>query len=217
MNTTNNRALICIDLQNDFCPGGSLAVLEGDKVVPVINNLLPKFDLVIFTKDWHPTKHKGFASVYNDKKPFDLIQHDDGFQETLWPDHCVQNTPGADLRKDVKFEKCKGEFYIFKKGEDVENDGYSAFEVKELAPFLDGKGISQLYICGLATEFCCKETALDANRLGFETIFILDATRPISEVGRKEAINQLNKAGIKIIKSEDLTKLENTNKNEPKK
>jgi nicotinamidase/pyrazinamidase len=203
------KALIVVDVQNDFCPGGSLAVPEGDKVVPVINDLLPKFDLIIFTKDWHPARHNGFASVYNDKKPFDTIERGGGFGgtwfDTLWPDHCIQNTPGSDFHPGLKLENCKKDFYIFKKGEDRDKQGYSAFETKELASFLDGKGVTELFICGLATEFCCKQTALDSTNLGFETTFIIDATRPISEDEKNKTIDELLKADIKIIESQNLT------------
>ena len=201
--------LIVVDLQQDFCPGGSLAVPDGNLIIPIINKLLSQFELVIFTKDWHDPRHNGFASVYKDKKPFDTIERGGGFgscvhQEILWPDHCVQNTPGADFHPELKFENCKKDFYIFKKGEDIGNDGYSAFESRELAPFLDGKGITQLFICGLATDYCCRETALDSERLGFDTFFILDATKAISDEGEKNTILELNKNNIKIIQSSEL-------------
>jgi nicotinamidase/pyrazinamidase len=211
------KALIVVDIQNDFCPGGSLAVPEGDKVVPVINDLLPKFDLVIFTKDWHPARHNGFASVYVDKKPFDTIERGGGFgscvrQDTLWPDHCIQNTPGADLHKDIKFENCKGEFYIFKKGEDVGNDGYSAFESRDLAPFLDGKGFSRLFVCGLALDYCVKETALDAARLGFDVAVIEDACKSIS-ADINPVLKAFEDAEVDIIESWELMEYENLREN----
>lgn len=180
----NNQALIVVDVQKDFCPGGSLAVPEGDTIIPIINKLLPKFDLIIFTKDWHPERHNGFASVYKDKKPFDTIDRGNYYSggphiDTLWPDHCVQNTPGADFHPELKIENCKKDFYIFKKGEDVGEDGYSAFEHPQLASFLDGKGITELFICGLATDYCVKNSAIDAADQGFDVYVIEDACKGI--------------------------------------
>ena len=215
------KALIVVDIQNDFCLGGSLAVPEGDKVVPIINDLLPKFDLVIFTKDWHPARHNGFASVYIDKKPFDTLDFRGGFGGgrilTLWPDHCVQNTPGADIHKDIKFENCKGEFYIFKKGEDIGNDGFSAFESRELAPFLDGKGVTHLFVCGLAFDYCVKETAIDAAEAGFEVAIIEDACKAIdpkiSGTQDHPIFKDFEKAEISLIESWELMEYENAKQN----
>lgn len=183
----NSRALIVVDVQNDFCPGGALAVAGGDTIIPTINKLLPQFDLVIFTKDWHPANHKGFASNWKFAKPFEhafTYNHHDS-SETIdhgivWPDHCVQDTPGADLHKDLDFGKCKNEFYIFKKGMNIHEQGYSAFEKPELASFLDGKGISELFICGLATDYCVKNTAIDAAKTGFKVNVIKDACKAIA-------------------------------------
>jgi nicotinamidase/pyrazinamidase len=202
------KALIVVDVQNDFCPGGSLAVQEGDQVVPIINDLLPKFDLIIFTKDWHPPRHNGFASVYNDKK-LERGGDEETLWPDLWPDHCVQNTPGADIHKDIKFENCKGEFYIFKKGEDVGNDGYSAFESRELAPFLDGKGFNHLFVCGLALDYCVKETALDAARMGFEVAVIEDACRAIS-ADLNSVYTAFEMAEVDLIESWELMEYENS-------
>lgn len=187
------KALIVVDVQNDFCPGGSLPVPEGDKVVPVINDLLPKFDLIIFTKDWHPANHFGFASQHKGRKPFEhlmVADSDRGFGGIvmdssivdlgiLWPDHCVQNTFGADFHPELKLENCKKDFYIFKKGEDTHAQGYSAFETKELASFLDGKGATELFICGLALDYCVKNTALDAAKEGFDVVVIANACKSI--------------------------------------
>jgi nicotinamidase/pyrazinamidase len=208
------KALIVVDVQNDFCPGGSLAVPEGDKVVSVINDLLPKFDLVIFTKDWHPARHNGFASVYKDKKPFDTIDRGNYWSgsphiDTLWPDHCVQHTTGADFHPGLKFENCKKEFYIFKKGEDVGSDGYSAFETKELAPFLDGKGVSKVFVCGLALDYCVKKTALDAADQGFDVVVIEDACRSI-DPNINPILEEFKKAEIDFIESWELEKYENS-------
>jgi nicotinamidase/pyrazinamidase len=207
----NTKALIVVDVQNDFCPGGSLAVPEGDTIIPVINKLLSQFDLVIFTKDWHPANHFGFASRHKGYKPFMhlmVYQNSGGFGGTmdiseanqldmgiLWPDHCVQDTPGADFHKDLDLGKCKGEFYIFKKGMDIHEQGYSAFESPELASFLDGKGISELFICGLATDYCVKNTALDAVEEGFQVTVFKDACKGIaadlSEVEKELEENEI--------------------------
>lgn len=120
------KALIVVDVQNDFCPEGSLQVPKGDEIVPIINELLPKFDLVIFTKDWHTADHKSFASQHKNHDIFDTIELN-GIKQILWPDHCVQDTPGADFHPDLDLSKCKKDFYIFKKGIDPEIDSYSAF------------------------------------------------------------------------------------------
>jgi nicotinamidase/pyrazinamidase len=173
------KALIVVDVQNDFCPGGSLAVPEGDKVVPVINDLLPKFDLVIFTKDWHDPKMNAFASQHIGKKPFDKYINSEGLEDTLWPDHCVQNTLGADFHKDINFGKIKGEFYIFKKGMKKKYHPYSGFWGTDLAKFLNKKKILEIFIVGLALDYCVKDTALDAIKNGFGTVVIEDGCAPI--------------------------------------
>jgi len=198
------KALIVVDCQQDFMPGGALAVPGGDEVVPIINELITNFDLVIFTKDWHPDNHSGFASQAG-VQPFDTI---DG--NVFWPDHCVQYTPGADLHPDINFAKCKKDFYIFKKGEDVHLQGYSAFDfnddkekIPELVKFLNEKNITQIYIVGLAGDYCCRETAIDASVYGFDTFFIIDAIRFISDDTSK-TLNLLYKSNVKIIKSKEL-------------
>lgn len=213
------KALIVVDVQNDFCPGGSLAVPEGDKVVPVINDLLPKFDLIIFTKDWHPQNHFGFASNHKNVKPFEhlmVLESTGGFGGVMdingpkvdlgimWPDHCVQNTPGADIHPGIKFENCPKEFFIFKKGEDPQKQGYSAFEIKDLAGFLDGKEITQLFVCGLALDYCVKSTAMDAAKAGFEVAVIEDACASI-DPNINPVLEEFNKEGIAFIESWEIT------------
>jgi nicotinamidase/pyrazinamidase len=173
------KALIVVDAQNDFMPGGALAVTEGDEIIPVINELLKDYKLVIFTKDWHPADSLLFASHWPDKKPFDTIMLGPG-ADTLWPDHCVEGTPGADLHKDIKFENCKGNFYIFKKGLDTDSQGYSGFENTSLTDFLREWDVDEVVICGLATDYCVKNTALDAKKEGFEVTVYLPACRAIS-------------------------------------
>ena len=127
----SNVALICVDLQNDFMPGGSLPVTNGDSIIPIINELFPLFKLVIFTKDWHPTNSNSFASQHSGYQPFDKLEG-----KTLWPDHCVQNTPGADLHSGIQYDQIFGDFYIFKKGDDANYEAFSGFDRTELDSFL---------------------------------------------------------------------------------
>lgn len=173
------KALIVVDVQNDFCPGGSLAVPEGDKIIPVINDLLPKFDLVIFTKDWHDPEMEAFASQHG-KKPFEKYINSDGQEDILWPDHCVRNTFGADLHEGIDFGKCRGDFYIFKKGLGKKYHPYSGFGGTDLAEFLRNRKITDIFVTGLALDYCVKDTALDASKEGFITCVIEDGCAPIN-------------------------------------
>jgi nicotinamidase/pyrazinamidase len=197
------KALIVVDIQNDFCPGGSLPVLEGDKIIPVINNLLPNFDLIIFTKDWHPQDHKSFASNnenINIFSEFDL----NGSSQVAWPDHCIQNTFGSDFHRDLDFGKIKKDFYIFKKGMDPEVDSYSAFydngkkNSTGLSEFMKERNVTEIFICGLALDFCVSYTAIDSALEGFESTVIIDACRSINP-DINPTIQKLLKTGINII------------------
>lgn len=199
---TNKKCLLVVDVQNDFCPGGSLPVPDGDKVIPVINKLMSKFELVIFTKDWHPADMKAFASNRKNKKPFDTYKYD-GETHVLWPDHCVQNTPGADLHKDLNLGDINGEFYIFKKGTDSKYHPYSGFGGTELAEFLREKEVDDVFVTGLALDYCCVDTAIDASHEGFKTVMVIDATRPINE-NIDETLIKLSEANVKIIESWEL-------------
>ena len=180
------KALIVVDLQRDFCPGGSLAVPEGDTIVPIVNDLLTQFDLIIFTKDWHSPIMHGFASYHSDKKPFDKYVNEQGQEDILWPDHCIENTEGAEFHPDLDLGKCKKDFYIFKKGNMPHFHPYSGFaEVNEtneseLGIFLKEKNITEIYVCGLALDYCVKDTAIDGAKLGFDTYVIKDATKSIN-------------------------------------
>jgi len=194
------KALIIVDVQNDFCPGGSLAVKDGDKVIPVINKLMSEFDLVIFTKDWHPEGMKAFASSYKTKKPFDKYKVN-GVEDTLWPDHCIQNTIGAELHKDLNLALIKKDFYIFKKGTEKNHHPYSGFDGTELAEFLEERKVDKVFICGLALDYCCVDTAIDASFLGLDTTLILDATKPVNENNIEETLIKLYEANVKIIES----------------
>ena len=184
------KALIVVDAQYDFMPatdeayanemGGALAVAEGNEIIPIINELLPKFDLVIFTKDWHPEKMEAFASNHPGKQPFDTYEVN-GVTDTLWPSHCVANTRGADIHENIDFSLIKKDFYIFKKGLEKDYHPYSGFGKTGLADFLRDKLVHQVFIVGLALDYCVKDTALDAAKEGFDTIVVEDGTKPISQ------------------------------------
>jgi len=202
-----NRALIVVDLQKDFCPGGSLAVPDGDKIVPIVNDLLGKFDLIIFTKDWHhPSMYAfdSYQSANHGKHAFEKYTNEQGQEDVIWPDHCVEDTDGAEFHPDLDFGKCKKDFYIFKKGNMVHYHPYSGFgEVtetneSELGIFLKNRGITEIYVCGLALDYCVKETALDGVKLGFQTCVILDACKPI-ESNITETLISFDKAGVAYI------------------
>lgn len=205
----NRKALCVVDAQYDFMPaseedyangmGGALAVTDGDQIVPVVNELLKKFDLVIFTKDWHPAGMKAFASSYKTKKPFDTYKVK-GIEDTLWPDHCLQNSRGADIHEGIDLGLIEGDFYIFKKGMDKNSHPYSGFGAEGLEEFLNERGVEQIYICGLATDYCCLDTAIDGSMKGFDTYFILDATKPINP-DLSEVLINLKDANVKIIES----------------
>ena len=198
------RCLIVVDVQNDFCPGGALAVPQGDEVVPVVNRLAARFDHVVLTQDWHPRGHASFASSHPGKKPFDSIELSYGTQ-VLWPDHCVQGTAGAGFHPQLATERAQ---LVVRKGFHRDIDSYSGFLEADretttgLAGFLKEKGLRQLYVCGLATDFCVAWTALDARATGFEVGVIEDACRAIDLDGSlARAWRELEAAGVKRIGS----------------
>jgi nicotinamidase/pyrazinamidase len=174
-------ALLVVDVQNDFCPGGALAVADGDAVVPVINALARRFQNVILTQDWHPTGHASFASAHPGKAPFETTQMPYGVQ-VLWPDHCVQGTPGAALHGDLDLPNAQ---LIIRKGYHGAVDSYSAFREADgtthtgLAGYLSERGINRVFVAGLATDYCVGWTAIDARHAGFEAFVIEDACRAI--------------------------------------
>ncbi|UOQ50904.1 bifunctional nicotinamidase/pyrazinamidase [Hymenobacter cellulosivorans] len=200
------KALLLIDIQPDFLPGGSLAVPEGDAVIPLANALQPHFDLVVATQDWHPATHKSFAANHAGHQPFEQIDLH-GLPQVLWPVHCVQGTSGAELATAVDANRVEA---IFRKGTDPEIDSYSGFfdnghrKATGLADYLRGKGIRQVYVAGLAADYCVYFTAKDALQEGFETFLIEDATRPISAEGFAQAKADLQQLGGHIIQSRDL-------------
>lgn len=173
--------LLIVDVQNDFCPGGALAVPEGDAVVPAINRLAGRFAHVLLTQDWHPPGHRSFASAHPGAAPFDTVEAPYGAQ-TLWPDHCVQGTPGADFHEDLDTTRAE---LIVRKGFRPEIDSYSAFYENDratptgLAGYLRARGFTRLVLAGLATDFCVHFSAVDAVRDGFAAVVIEDACRAI--------------------------------------
>ena len=183
------RALIVIDVQNDFCPGGALAVQDGDQVVDPINKMIGDFDHVILTQDWHPEGHLSFASQHDGKSPFEQTIMPYGDQ-TLWPDHCVQGSEGAEFHSGLNWTKAE---MVVRKGYRREIDSYSAFFENDkktptgLSGYLKERGISQLTMAGLATDFCVAFSAIDAASLGFDVEVILPACRAIDLEGSLNA------------------------------
>ena len=199
------KALIAIDIQNDFCPGGSLAVSAGDEVIAPVNQMMSAYhaagDLICLTQDWHPADHKSFASQHEGRAPFEMIDMPYGTQ-TLWPDHCVQGSEGADLHKDLNTDLAH---MIVRKGYNREIDSYSAFfENDQTTPtglhgFLQSRNIGTLEMAGLATDFCVAFSALDAARLGYQVNVNLTACRAIDLDGSLDAqLNAMRQAGITL-------------------
>ncbi|MGE5608918.1 MAG: bifunctional nicotinamidase/pyrazinamidase [Bacillota bacterium] len=203
------RALIIVDVQNDFVPGGALPVPEGHHVLPVINRLQPHFDLVVATRDWHPADHGSFAATHG-RKVGEVIDLN-GLPQILWPVHCVQNTPGANFVPGLEIQRIEK---VFHKGTDPAIDSYSGFfdnghrKATGLAEYLKDKGVNDVYVAGLATDYCVKATALDARQLGFNTFLIEDACRGVElKPGDiAAAIEHMKKAGVKVLQSQDSLK-----------
>lgn len=201
------RALMVIDVQNDFCPGGALAVPEGDTVVPVINDLMEAFDHVLLTQDWHPEGHHSFASSHAGKDPYDTVAMDYG-EQILWPDHCVQGTAGADFHPDLNTTRAQ---LIIRKGFRPEIDSYSAFFENDqetptgLTGYLRERGIDEIVIVGLAADFCVKWSALDGCEQGFRVHVVEDATRGIDTNGSLAAAwEAMDAAGVQVRASDDV-------------
>jgi nicotinamidase/pyrazinamidase len=196
-----SEALIVVDLQNDFCPGGALGVAGGDEIVPIINRLVHDFEHVILTQDWHPAHHSSFASSHPGKNPFETVQMTYGPQ-TLWPDHCVQGTRGAEFHPGFVHDKAE---LIIRKGFRPAIDSYSAFFENDhktqtgLAGYLRERGIRTVTIAGLATDYCVAYSALDSVGRGFTTNIRLDACRGIDLGGSVEAmIGRMREAGVAL-------------------
>ncbi|MEI7447147.1 MAG: bifunctional nicotinamidase/pyrazinamidase [Burkholderiales bacterium] len=191
--------LLVVDVQNDFCPGGALAVADGDAVVPVIGALMADFAHVAFTQDWHPPGHRSFASTHPGRAPFETVPFPYGMQ-TLWPDHCVQGTPGADFHPGLDARRAE---IVVRKGFRPEVDSYSAFFENDrvtptgLAGCLRERGVRRVVLCGLATDFCVAYSAIDARRLGFQAEVRLDACRAIDLGGSlAAAMAAMREAGV---------------------
>ncbi|MEH0008299.1 MAG: bifunctional nicotinamidase/pyrazinamidase [Flavobacteriales bacterium] len=197
------KALIVLDIQNDFLPGGSLAVAKGDKIISGINRIMRGFDRVVATQDWHPYNHKSFATQHAGKKPFDVIPWGEQTQ-VLWPNHCVQGSFGARFSTKLNQKRIHA---IFRKGMRPEVDSYSGFFDNDhksrtgLSDYLKGLGIAEVYVCGLAGDYCVYHTALDASRLGFKTHYLSDLTQYIAADSREKALAGLLDKGVKVLQS----------------
>ena len=200
-------ALLVVDVQNCFLPGGSLPVKEGDAVIPVINALAPKFENVVVTQDWHTPGHASFASAHPGKKPFETVRLPYG-EQVLWPDHCVQGTPGAELSPHLRLPHAA---LIIRKGHHHAVDSYSAFMEADgrtptgLSGYLKERRIERLFLTGLATDFCVAWTALDGRKAGFEVAVVEDACREIDLQGSlAKAWADMEGAGVRRIRSAEI-------------
>lgn len=202
------KALILVDIQNDFLPGGPLAVPEGDKIIPTVNQLQAVFPLVVATQDWHPPDHGSFAASHPGRNVFEQAELN-GLPQTLWPVHCVQNTEGAELAVGLDRERIAK---VFPKGTDAGIDSYSGLfdnghrKSTGLGEWLKARGVAEVFVCGLATDYCVKFTALDAAQMGFRTHFIEDASRGVNLQPNdvKNAIEEMKRAGIAVVQSVEL-------------
>lgn len=197
-----DRALVVIDVQNDFCPGGALAVPGGDEIIPEINAMVRRFEHVLVTQDWHPAGHSSFASTHEGRSPFESVSMPYG-EQTLWPDHCVQGTSGAEFHPDLDLTKAE---LIIRKGFRSAIDSYSAFFENDretptgLGGYLRERGMTKLTLAGLATDFCVAFSALDAARLGFRVEVVLSACRAIDLDGSLESmLGRMRSAGVAIV------------------
>ncbi|MGX1109426.1 MULTISPECIES: bifunctional nicotinamidase/pyrazinamidase [Bradyrhizobium] len=202
MKITPDDLLLVIDVQNDFCPGGALAVAEGDAVVPVVNRLAGRFDHVVLTQDWHPAGHSSFATSHPGAAPFSEIAMPYGPQ-TLWPDHCIQGTAGAAFHPNLATERAE---LVIRKGFRAAIDSYSAFFENDrktptgLAGYLRERGLRRVVMAGLATDYCVQYSALDARRLGFETVVVLAGCRAIDLGGSLAvATAAMREAGVELV------------------
>ena len=198
-------ALLVVDVQNDFCPGGALAVADGDAVVPLVNALGAVFRHVLLTQDWHPPGHQSFASSHPGRQPFETVEAPYGPQ-TLWPDHCVQGTAGAAFHAGLELPQAE---LVIRKGFRREIDSYSALFENDhatptgLAGYLRERGLSRLFVCGLATDFCVAFSAIDAATAGFQVTVIEDACRAIDLDGSLAAARaSMTRAGVAVATSE---------------
>lgn len=208
----STTALLLVDLQPDFLPGGALAVRDGDQILAPIRDLVRRdpFVLYVATQDWHPASHVSFASSHAGREPLEVIQLH-GHDQTLWPDHCVQGTPGAELHPEIPWERVSA---IIRKGTEAETDSYSGFRnnwnregerpVTGLAGYLKARGIRTVVLCGLARDYCVKWSAQDATAEGFRSIVLWDLTRPVDPGSDDVVRGDLEEAGAEIADSHEL-------------
>lgn len=207
LHLNDTDVLAVIDVQNDFCPGGALAVPDGDAIVPLINGLIGRFPAVVATQDWHPSGHASFASVHEGRQPFDSIELAYG-QQTLWPDHCVQGTSGAEFHPGLDSNAFE---MVIRKGFRQGIDSYSAFQENDratttgLGGYLRDRGVQRVFCCGLAGDVCVYFSAIDAVAAGFDCLFIEDACRDIDMDGSKAKTRaELAARGIAVIQAADI-------------
>ncbi|HER10034.1 MAG TPA: bifunctional nicotinamidase/pyrazinamidase [Bacteroides sp.] len=198
------NALLLIDIQKDFLPGGSLEVPEGDKIIPVVNEIQEYFDIVVATQDWHPEDHGSFASNHPGKKPGDKVALD-GVEQILWPDHCIQQSEGAEFADDLNMERVQN---IIKKGTDPDIDSYSGFfdnkhrRATGLHEYLREKDVDTVTIVGLAADVCVRYTALDAMELGYKVFLVRNATRAVDgDEALENTLRELRKEGAGVVDS----------------
>jgi nicotinamidase/pyrazinamidase len=203
------RGLVLVDIQNDFLPGGALAVREGDLVVPVANGLMGTFELVVATQDWHPALHGSFAANHAGRRVGEVIELE-GLQQVLWPVHCVQGTRGAEFAPGLGVGRIG---HVTRKGMDVRVDSYSGFfdnghkRATDLDGFLKAKGVTELFVMGLATDYCVKFTVMDALVLGYEVSLVIDGCRGVDlKAGDVErAVAEMRAAGVAVVRSEEIS------------
>ena len=207
MKTTSQDVLLVIDVQNDFCPGGALAVAAGDEILPILHRVAPAFGHLVLTQDWHTAGHSSFASAHAGKRPFEQIEASYGTQ-TLWPDHCVQGSVGAEFHPALRLTRAE---LILRKGFRPEIDSYSAFFENDrttatgLGGYLRERGLTRVFLAGLAYDFCVGYSALDARRLGFEAIVLRDACRAIDLSGSVAAMEaEFARAGVTLMESMEI-------------
>ena len=191
MKTDVTDALIVVDVQNCFLPGGSLGVEEGDRVVPIINRLVPLFEHRVYTRDWHPPDHVSFAPGSPE------------YRDLSWPPHCVQNTEGAEFSTALDVVP---DALVVSKGDDPDREAYSGFQASgvDLAAELRGRGVERVFVTGLATDYCVRATALDAKKAGFEVVLVRDAVRGVAPETTKQALTELEQEGIDSVSSEQM-------------
>lgn len=202
-----NEAFVIIDVQNDFCPGGALAVAGGNEIVPIINRLQNRYENIVITQDWHPANHSSFAANHTDADPYSMVTMPYG-EQILWPTHCVQGTGGAAFHPDLETDSAAT---IIRKGYRESIDSYSAFFENDhttptgLSGYLREAGIDAIVLAGLATDFCVRYSAVDAAKLGFDVTLIEDACRAIDLDGSLDAaMREMGDNGVKIVQSGDL-------------